>query len=74
MFLELFFATSILSIPLLLAADWRDDVRRPVSAGNVIALPATAAQPLLADVPAGLAREPATALLDVPDVSLKSAA
>jgi hypothetical protein len=74
MFLEFVFATSLLSIPLLLVADWRDDAWRPADAGEVIAPLAIAAQPLLADIPAGLTPEPATALLDVSDVSLKSAA
>jgi hypothetical protein len=74
MFLEFVFATSLLSIPLLLAADWRDHASRPADAGEAIAPLALAAQPMAADLPAGLAPEPATALLDVPVVSLKSAA
>jgi hypothetical protein len=74
MFLEFVFATSLLSIPLLLAADWRDDPWRPADAGEVTAPLALAAQPLIADIPAGLVPEPATAVLDVPAVSLQSAA
>jgi hypothetical protein len=74
MFLEFFFATTLLSIPLLLVADWRDEAWRPGGAGEAIAPLELTAQPMAADIPADLAPEPATARLDVPVASLKSAA
>jgi hypothetical protein len=74
MFLDFVYAASLLSVPLLLAADWRDDAWRPADDGPAIAPLALTAQPMAAEIPAGLAPAPAAVLLDVPDVSLKSAA